>query len=247
MAAFDLSRRASREKLVDRFFAGTGSSYDRVVAVTTFGLDASWKRRLLAHVPADATSILDLACGTGIVTKKLHERAPRARLVGVDITEEYLRVAREKFQGLDADVTFLHSNAETMVLEGEFDAVVSSYIPKYVDADTLLERLEGHVAPGGVLALHDFDYPRGVFPRTVWRLHMGLLRTVGRRVFPAWREAFDDDLAVLIRDSKWTRSYRNALQRHGYVDVARERLSFGTAAIVSGRRPHSGGSSTSMT
>ena len=237
MAGFDLSKRETREELTHRFFEGTGSSYDRVVAITTFGLDKRWKRRLLAHVPEEATAVLDLACGTGIVTTQIHEKVPQARIVGVDFTEEYLDVARTKFADIEADVTFVHSNAETMELDGRFDAVISSYLPKYVNPDALLERLEGHIEPGGIVALHDFDHPRVLIPRSHWRAHMWFLRVVGRLVFPAWNECLDRDLEVLIRESHWVRRYREALWRHGFEEVRRERLHYGTAAIVSARKP----------
>lgn len=236
MAEIDLSERKDREALSERFFAGTGRSYDRVVALTTFGLDAHWKRRLLACVPADARSILDLACGTGIVTQKLHAKAPQARIVGIDLTEEYLEVARRKFADVDADVTFLRSNAEDMDPPGTFDVVVSSYIPKYVDPEILLDRVEMKLEPGGVIALHDFDRPSGRIPRAIWKAHMWMLRVAWTRVFPEWHESFDRDLETLISTSHWARSYRDALTRRGYQDVRRERLSFGTAALVSARK-----------
>ena len=238
MSSTETDGRHQREALVGRFFKGTGASYDRVVAVTTYGLDKSWKRRLLRHVPEDAASILDLACGTGILTMMLHRRCPDARIVGVDITDEYMVLAREKFEGTSADVEFVLSNAETMELEGSFDAVVSCYIPKYVDPNVLLERLDGHVRPGGVIAVHDFDYPRGRIPRALWTMHMAFLNHVGRRVFPMWDEVFDEDLADLIRDSRWAKRYMAALADHGYVDVERESLDSRMASIVTARRPN---------
>ena len=235
--ALERASQEDREALVDRFFAGTGQSYDRVVALTTVGLDKYWKRRLLERVPADATSILDLACGTGIVTQKLHERAPNARIVGVDLTEEYLEVARAKFADTDADITFVHANAETMEVPGTFDVVVSSYLPKYVKPEILLDRIEGLLEPGGLVALHDFDRPRGRIPRYIWRGHMWFLRVVGSRVWPAWTEAFDRDLETLICTSHWAKTYYESLLRRGYEDVRREPISFGTAAVVSGLFP----------
>jgi demethylmenaquinone methyltransferase/2-methoxy-6-polyprenyl-1,4-benzoquinol methylase len=229
-----LNTRTDRESLVERFFRGTGSSYDRVVRLTTFGLDAHWKRRLLSHVPESASSILDLACGTGIVTGLLHAARPNARIHGVDMTKEYLDLARERMRGVPG-ITFTESNAETMELEGTFDCVVSSYIPKYVKPHVLLDRLEGHLRPGAVIALHDFDHPHGVVSRTVWNAHMWLLKTFGRKIFPEWSEVFDEDLADVIRDSRWAGRYRRALRKHGYEDVAYEKLSFRTAGIVSAR------------
>ena len=237
MVDVGMKTRAVREDVVHKFFEGTGRSYDRVVDITTFGLDRHWKRELLRLVPRDARRILDLACGTGIVTMRLHRRHPEAAIVGVDMTEEYLAVAREKFAGNPADVRFICSNAEEMELDGEFDAVVSCYIPKYVDPDVLLTRLEGHVRPGGVVALHDFDHPRGVLPKRIWQAHMWALKRFGTRLFPEWDVCFDENLAELIETSRWTRRYKDAFARHGYVDVRQQRLSWRTASIISARRP----------
>jgi demethylmenaquinone methyltransferase/2-methoxy-6-polyprenyl-1,4-benzoquinol methylase len=235
MVDLDMKDRAVREDVVNRFFVGTGRSYDRVVDITTYGLDRYWKRELLRWVPPQAGRILDLACGTGIVLERLVKRHPGAQIVGVDITAEYLAVAKDRFAGRDANISFVHSNAETMELEGRFDAVVSCYIPKYVDPDVLLSRLVGHLNPGAMVALHDFDHPRGWIPQKVWGAHMGLLKRVGRRLFPEWDVVFDENLAELIRRSQWTRRYKQAFARAGFEDVRHQRLSFRTASIVGGR------------
>jgi demethylmenaquinone methyltransferase/2-methoxy-6-polyprenyl-1,4-benzoquinol methylase len=224
--------------LVQKFFPGTGHSYDRCVRVTTLGLDARWKRRLLSKIPRDATAVLDLACGTGIVTFEILRIRPGVRVLGVDITEDYLAVAREKHRRLGGDVEFLHGNAETAPVadRGPFDAVVSCYIPKYVDADRLLANVTPALKPGGVIVLHDFSYPRGIVPRAVWNGYFAVLDPVAKRVFPEWDKVFDASLAGLIRRSRWVTQFREALHRHGYEDVRVERLTFRAATVVSAKR-----------
>lgn len=230
-----MSTKAARERVSKDFFTGTGATYDRVVALTTFGLDKRWKRALLEHVPPESTRILDLACGTGIVLERLHARCPNAKLVGVDFTADYLSVAKQRFAGRDIDVQLLHANAEEMVLEGTFDAVTSSYIPKYVDPDLLLARIANHVRPGTTIALHDFAYPRGL-GRFFWRRWMRLLKRFGPRIWPAWKTCFDENLEELIRRSKWHRRYPEALARHGWTDIAFRKLSWRTAGLVTARK-----------
>jgi predicted TPR repeat methyltransferase len=85
-----------RLALVERFFRGTGGSYDTVVNVATFGIDRLWKRRIVSQIPAGAGRILDLACGTGISTIAIARRFPNSRIVGVELREEYLALARHK-------------------------------------------------------------------------------------------------------------------------------------------------------
>jgi ubiquinone/menaquinone biosynthesis C-methylase UbiE len=79
--------------LVERFFSGTGATYDAMVDYATFGIDRRWKRHIVAQVPVGARRILDLASGTGILTRALAQRFPSAEVVGVELREEYLAVA----------------------------------------------------------------------------------------------------------------------------------------------------------
>lgn len=222
----------TRAELVEHFFTGTGHSYDLVVRTCTLGLDSYWKRRLLAKVPP-ATAILDLACGTGIVTFALAQRNPGARIVGVDVTADYLQVARAKAQQFDVNAEFIHANAETVQLQGIFDCITSSYIPKYVDANILLSNISPHLKTGGVIVLHDFAYPSHPLARAIWHVYNRGLNFLGRRLFPEWRVVFDNNLTELIVRSKWWEEFALALHAQGYKNIEIERLTLGSAAIIS--------------
>jgi demethylmenaquinone methyltransferase/2-methoxy-6-polyprenyl-1,4-benzoquinol methylase len=228
----------ARAELVESFFTGTGRSYELVVRLGTLGFDLYWKRRILAKVPSSQV-ILDLACGTGIVTFALARRNPQARLVGVDVTEDYLRVARQKAKALGLNVEFIHADAETVSLHETFDCVTSSYIPKYVDAGKLLENITPALRPGGVIVLHDFLYPRHPLARAIWHGYNRVLNFVGRRLFPEWQVVFDNNLTDLIVRSNWLEEFAAAFREHGYVDIEIERLTFGSAAIISAKKKRS--------
>ena len=85
----------SPKNLVPRFFNKTALSYDKIVNRTTFGKDKYWKKEILKKIP-QSESILDLACGTGILTKQISEKFPNAKIVGVDMTESYLEIAKKR-------------------------------------------------------------------------------------------------------------------------------------------------------
>ena len=105
-----------RAEMVHRLFSGTGTTYDRIVGLTTLGLDGRWKERILEKIPAWSTRIVDQACGTGILTLKIARKFPHARVTGVDVTEEYLRIANErvKASGLP-NVELILGRAEEIV------------------------------------------------------------------------------------------------------------------------------------
>ena len=68
--------------------------------------------------------ILDVGCGTGEITARLAEFYPKAALVGVDLIERHLELARDRCAGLDARVAkvpldwILRGLAARGVLEG---------------------------------------------------------------------------------------------------------------------------------
>ena len=74
--------------LVHRFFSGTGTTYDFIVNATTFGIDRRWKRIFIDQIPPSPARVLDLACGTGILTFGIARRYPNWRVVGVDLQDE---------------------------------------------------------------------------------------------------------------------------------------------------------------
>ena len=65
-----------------------------VVSYGTLGKDKYWKRKILEQI-SDGDSFLDLACGTGILTREIAEKFPSAKIVGIDITKSYLDVAKK--------------------------------------------------------------------------------------------------------------------------------------------------------
>ena len=81
------------KNLVPEFFDNTSKSYDKVAVLATFGKDRYWKNQILNHI--NGSTFLDLACGTGILTRKIAEKFPKSNIVGLDITENYLKVAKK--------------------------------------------------------------------------------------------------------------------------------------------------------
>lgn len=222
----------SNPDIVRRFFTGTSSTYDRVVKLFTYGADLYWKKKLLAKVPP-SKKILDLACGTGIVSFKLARSYPKAQIIGVDVTEEYLRKAKAKMAcNVSLPVHFICARAEQVWLRCSFDCILSSYIPKYVPAETLLTNITPFLKPGGRLVLHDFALPTNRFYRKIWEGHMHLLRLVGPVLFPQWKIVFRE-LAELVRTTSWIAEYEETLRRFGYQSIYIERLTAGSSAIIS--------------
>ena len=160
-----------------RFFSGTGSSYDLVANLCTFGFDFWWKRRMLRAVPPNPARILDQASGTGILALKLARRFARARVTGVELRAEYLNIARIKAGEFAVNnVDFLLGRAEDIVLPSGIDCLTSSYLAKYAELGTLVSNAKKMLRPGGVLIMHDFTYPSGGLFLRLWRFYFRILQ-----------------------------------------------------------------------
>ena len=224
--------REAKLNLVERFFSGTGSSYDFMVNFATFGIDRRWKRRIVSRLPHDPKRVLDLACGTGILTLAIARRYPHCEVVGVELREEYLRRARDKVSRLGLrNVTLVLSRAEDYRSSTPFDCVCSSYLAKYADLDLLTRNTRALLTTGGLLLMHDFIHPPQGPLRTIWNLHMSALRYLGTPLFPAWREIFHG-LPELIAQTQWVAELNTALSASGFRAIQFEPLTLRGSAIV---------------
>lgn len=233
--------REKRLALVHRFFNGTGSSYDFMVNFATFGIDHRWKRRILALLPRNPARILDLACGTGILTTAIARRYPDCRVIGVELREEYLQHAREKVRRLGLrNVDLVLSRAEDYSTREPFDCVCSSYLAKYADLPLLIRNNANMLEDGGLVLMHDFIYPPTKTLRFFWRVYFGAMQTIGSRIFPAWREIFFG-LPQLIEQTPWIPELQAALRANRFRDIRVEPLTLHGSAIVMARKhapPH---------
>lgn len=221
----------SRLELVERFFRGTGNTYDLVVNAATFGIDRWWKRRLVGLIPAGATRILDLACGTGISTAAIAHRFPGAHIVGVELREEYLAIARRKLP----NVELVLSRAEDYRSAAPFDCITSSYLAKYADLARLVPQCREMLRQGGVLLMHDFTYPPKRALVALWRVYFKALQTIGGALLPAWDEIYHG-LPALIERTRWLPELQALLAQHRFCDIRVEHLTAYGSAIVSARK-----------
>lgn len=105
--------------------------------------------RLLDELPlSDARHVLEVGCGVGRLLPDIAERAPRALVVGSDLTEAMLRAAPDEFPRAVMDGTRLG------FADGVFDAVVSVFVLfHFPDPPGALQGLRRVLRPGGAVAI----------------------------------------------------------------------------------------------
>ena len=217
--------------LVPTFFTDTANSYDKIVYWTTFGEDNAWKSKILKQLSSEKT-VLDLACGTGILTKLIADKIPQSTIIGLDITKNYIEKAKEKLKSYQ-NISFVNQDAEKLNLGRKFDCITASYLPKYCISDVLVKNCIEHLNIGGKIILHDFTYPKNRFVRKMWNFYFIILDLVGFFI-PDWKKVFVS-LPHLIRATNWVTEYENTMKNNG-LKVCKQDLTLGTSAIIVGTK-----------
>ena len=110
---------------IQRMFDDISGSYDRLNDLMTAGLHHRWRDMgvMLAGV-GPGSAALDVCCGTGDFAFALRRVVgPEGRVIGIDISDEMLKVAREKSGRNQLWVEFVNGDVlELPFGDGEFDA-----------------------------------------------------------------------------------------------------------------------------
>ena len=110
-------------------------------------------------LPADPR-ILDAGCGTGEGASRLAELFPRAHVLGVDIVDPHLELARERYASLAPRLTFEHQSIfELKAADCSFDLTVCRHVLHSIPhADRVIAELARVTRPRGFLHLIPEDY-----------------------------------------------------------------------------------------
>jgi len=144
--------------------------YDLQVEILFNGAGDAMRRRVLAPLlrglrryrdrPAASLRVLDVATGTGRTLHQVRAALPETTLVGLDLSEAYLRQANRWLnQGGQKLVQLLQGNGEAMPFtDGSMQAVTCVFLLHELPGEArqaVLEECYRVLEPGGVLVLAD--------------------------------------------------------------------------------------------
>lgn len=217
-------------------FGGLAASYERVVDVATLAQDRYWKRWVCDHVGVKSGErVLDIGCGTCLLEEQLDRYG--CSVVGLDLTERMVRIGNSKriasVEGL------VHGDAESLPFpDGMFDAVVSCYVPKYVDVTKFAKEASRVLKTGGRIALYDFVHPRGPLSPILRLYIQGALPVVGHVLEFTGSETASTfrNLPRIIDETTWDEGIAEAFERHGVSRRAYRALCHGVVRAFSGTK-----------
>lgn len=231
----------TKKEEVREMFDNIAPTYDRLNHILSLSIDKLWRRRVVRKVRRmKPERILDLATGTGDLAIKMAKAMPKAKIMGVDLSENMLSVAAEKVrrQGLDDHIALYQGDAENLDIANELlDVVTVAFgVRNFGNLEAGLAEIMRSLRSGGHIVVLEFSTPRNFLVRKLYQFYSNhVMKPVGGLVSHD-KKAYEylPDSIVEFPDRE---RFLEIMQRIGFEQCRRRSQSFGIAQIYIGKKP----------
>ncbi|OCL26265.1 hypothetical protein U472_09650 [Orenia metallireducens] len=117
----------NKSEKMNEFFNKRAASYDEYMKNNVNNFEEFYKTIADPIIKTnEKIKILDIGCGTGLELKYIFEKAPNARIIGVDVSAEMLEILLKKYQDKVDQINVVKDSYLTLEFgENKFDYVVS--------------------------------------------------------------------------------------------------------------------------
>lgn len=217
-------------------FDNIAPNYDRLNHILSFQIDRIWRSRVVRIVRRlKPRRVLDVATGTGDLAILLARKIEGAQIVGVDLSEEMLNVARRKVESAELNdrISLEKGDAEgltTIATESVDVATVAFGVRNFEDLEGGLREMHRAIRRGGKIVVLEFSTPRNWLVRWVYAQYSHhLLPAIGGLI------SKDKQAYIYLPESvdefPSPERFSDILESVGFSDVKRRSQSFGIAHI----------------
>ncbi|MCH9661128.1 MAG: bifunctional demethylmenaquinone methyltransferase/2-methoxy-6-polyprenyl-1,4-benzoquinol methylase UbiE [Bacteroidetes bacterium] len=226
---------ASKKEQVEEMFDNISGNYDGLNRVISLGTDVKWRKKVVKLIAAThPKTILDIATGTGDLAIKYAEKIPAQKIVGLDLSEGMLSVARKKVakKSFNTQLEFVKGDSEALPFEdNSFDAITVSFgIRNFENLEKGLAEIYRVLAPKGCFVILETSVPTK-FP---WKqgyafYSKGILPIIGK-VFSKDKVAYKY-LSESASVFPFGDALNNILKKIGFIEVENKPQTLGVATI----------------
>ncbi|MBQ5737595.1 MAG: bifunctional demethylmenaquinone methyltransferase/2-methoxy-6-polyprenyl-1,4-benzoquinol methylase UbiE [Alistipes sp.] len=226
----------TKKEQVEQMFDNIAPTYDSLNHILSFNIDRIWRRRVMRIVrQMRPTNIIDVATGTADLAIEMAKRCDGVQILGVDLSEEMLSVARRKIDngGFADRIRVLKGDAENLdFVESEsMDvATVAFGVRNFENLERGIQEIYRTLKPGASLVVLEFSIPRNPLIRWVYAQYSHrLLPRVGA-LLSKDRKAYDY-LPDSVEEFPSPDRFALLLREAGFRSVELRSQSFGIAHI----------------
>ena len=231
------SAEGAKAKQVEQMFDSIAPAYDFMNRAMTLGIDRWWRRVAVKMVKKTMPRrILDVATGTGDFAIDLYRKIKPESVVGIDLSQGMLDVAREKIERHNLKESISVQQGDCLALpfeDSEFDAVTVAFgVRNFEHLLQGYQQMFRVLRPGGMLCVIELSTPRNRFVRWIYDLYtlhiipwFGAMKSHDKSAYRYLPQSIaavpqGDDMLSIMRQA-------------GFNDCKVKRLTFGTCSIYS--------------
>ena len=157
------SSEGKKREQVEAMFDNIANEYDRFNYLASFNIDRIWRKRAISSLkPFAPRNVLDIATGTGDLALLIEKTLKPESIIGCDISEGMMQVAREKCRR--RGITNIRFDKEDCTAlsypDNCFDALTSSFgVRNFQELEKALGEMHRVLRPGGHLVILELSSP----------------------------------------------------------------------------------------
>ncbi|MGE0077277.1 MAG: bifunctional demethylmenaquinone methyltransferase/2-methoxy-6-polyprenyl-1,4-benzoquinol methylase UbiE [Bacteroidales bacterium] len=223
---------------VEAMFNSIASNYDFLNHFLSLGIDKLWRKRLVSRLAkSNPRKVLDIATGTGDLAIQLAKRHKVTSIVGVDISENMLRIGRDKIEKrqLDSCIQLMQANSLNLPFSNdEFDAAMVAFgVRNFEDLPKGIAEIYRVLKTGSCFYVLEFSMPSKFPIANLYRFYFRRILPFIGRIVSGSKSAYTY-LPESVLSFPEKERFVEIMSSIGFRNCTYKQLTFGVASIYVG-------------
>lgn len=224
-----------KTKQIEQMFDHIAPTYDKLNHTLSWNIDRCWRKRAIRCLaPSHPRSILDVATGTGDFAIQACRILQPKELIGVDISEKMMRVARTKVRvaGFERCISFRKEDVAALSFpSNRFDAVIVAFgVRNFENLDAGLQEMHRVLRENGRMIILELGTPQWFPMKQLYKLYSESVIPLLGRLFSKDGKAYrylPDSVKAFPQGEKMI----GIMHKAGFKDATWKRLTGGLCAL----------------
>ncbi len=223
----------NKKNQVKQMFNKIAGQYDFLNRFLTFGIDNIWRTIAVKKIKNNPKNVLDIATGTAdlaIITAKY----TNAEIIGLDISDQMLKVAKEKItnKNLKSRIKLINGDAENLSFNNEtFDAITVGFgVRNFENLEKGLNEIYRVIKEGGYVAILEPSYPEKFPLKQLFNFYFETLTPIIGNLISKDYKAYSY-LSKSVKNFPSSNNFIDQLKQIGFSKCNHYSLTFGVVSL----------------